>query len=49
MNVVAATIILVSLLQTPLFDMQGTIIRFNFPSSMVIGNETADKTVLWME
>ena len=46
MNVVAATIILVSLLQTPLFDMQGTIIRVNSPSSMVIGNETINRTVL---
>ena len=46
MHVVAALIILVSLLPTPLFDMQGTIIRVNSPSSMVIGNETANKTVL---
>ena len=30
-------IILVSLIQSPQFDMQGTIIRVNSPSSMVIG------------
>ena len=46
MNAVAALIILASLMQTPLFDMQGTIIRVNSPSSMVIGNETVNRTVL---
>ena len=39
-------IILVSLIQSPQFDMQGSIIRVNSPSSMVIGNETANITVL---
>ena len=39
-------IILVSLIQSPQFDMQGTIIRVNSPSSMVIGNETINRTVL---
>ena len=46
MNFIAATVILVSLLQTPHFDMQGTIIRVNSPSSVVIGNETVNRTVL---
>jgi hypothetical protein len=46
MNFIAAMIILVSLLQTPHFDMQGTIIRVNSPSSVVIGNETANRIVL---
>ena len=46
MNVMAALIILVSLYQTPIFDMEGTINRVNSPSSLVIGNETANRTVL---
>ncbi len=39
-------IILVSLVQSPQFDMQGSIIRVNSPSSMVIGNDTVNKTVI---
>ncbi|HOU71079.1 MAG TPA: hypothetical protein PKY20_02580 [Methanothrix sp.] len=39
-------IVLVSLIQSPQFDMQGTIIRVNSPSSLVIGNDTVNKTVI---
>lgn len=39
-------IALISLLQVPYFDTQGTINRVNSPSSMVIGNDTANKTVI---
>ncbi len=46
MNALAAFIIMASLLQTPIFDMQGTVIRVNSPSSLVIGNETVNRTVL---
>ena len=46
MNSVATFIILASLLQTPAFDMQGTVTRVNSPTSLVIGNETVNRTVL---
>jgi len=39
-------IALISLLQAPHFDMQGTINRVSSPSSMVIGNGTLNKTVV---
>lgn len=39
-------IALISLLQAPDFDMQGTIMRVDSPSSIVIGNETLSRTVI---